>query len=117
MTIPNIIEKTSNGERICDVYSKLLESRIIFITGEINDQVASAVIGELLYLDSISNDDIFIYINSPGGSVTAGFAIYDTMNYVKSDTTTICVGICASMAAFLISSGTEKESPSASPTP
>lgn len=107
MTIPNIIEKTSNGERICDVYSKLLESRIIFITGEINDQVASAVIGELLYLDSISNDDIFIYINSPGGSVTAGFAIYDTMNYVKSDTTTICVGICASMAAFLISSGTK----------
>ena len=88
------------------IYSKLLKERIIFIEGEINDEKANLVVSELLYLDSISNDDINIYINSPGGSITAGMAIYDTMNYIKSDCVTIGIGLCASMAAFLLSSGT-----------
>ena len=85
----------------------MLEDRIIFLTGEINDSLSNIIISELLYLDSISQDDIFLYINSPGGSVTSGMAIYDTMNYIKSDVKTICVGIAASMAAFLLSSGTK----------
>ena len=105
MFIPNILEKTYSGERVYDLYSKLLEDRIIFITGEINDNLSNIVISELLYLDSISNDEISIYINSPGGSITSGMAIYDTMNYIKSDVSTICIGIAASMGAFLLSSG------------
>ena len=103
--VPIVVENEQNGERSYDLYSKLLARRIVFINGEINDSVASTVIAELLYLDSLSNDDISIYINSPGGMVTAGFAIYDTMNFIKSDVSTIGMGLCASMAAFLLSSG------------
>lgn len=103
--VPIVVENEQNGEHSYDLYSKLLASRIVFINGEINDSVASTVIAELLYLDSLSNDDISIYINSPGGMVTAGFAIYDTMNFIKSDVSTIGMGLCASMAAFLLSSG------------
>jgi len=105
MIIPTIIEKKNNSEVAYDIYSRLLKERIIMLNGEINDNLASIVCSELLYLDSISHDDISIYINSPGGSVTAGMAIYDTMNFVKSDVSTICMGMCASMAAFLLSSG------------
>lgn len=105
--IPNIIEKSSNGERAYDIYSRLLKDRIILLSGEIDDNTSNIIIGELLYLDSLNHNDISIYINSPGGSVTAGMAIYDTMNYIKSDVSTICIGICASMAAFLLSSGTK----------
>jgi len=105
--IPTVLEKTSNREVSYDLYSRMLEDRIIFLTGEINDSLSNIIISELLYLDSISQDDIFLYINSPGGSVTSGMAIYDTMNYIKSDVKTICVGIAASMAAFLLSSGTK----------
>ena len=106
MKIPFIVDVDSKKETVYDIYSKLLKERIIFIEGEINDEKANLVVGELLYLDSISNDDINIYINSPGGSITAGMAIYDTMNYIKSDCVTIGIGLCASMAAFLLSSGT-----------
>lgn len=106
MKIPFIVDVDSKKETVYDIYSKLLKERIIFIEGEINDEKANLVVSELLYLDSISNDDINIYINSPGGSITAGMAIYDTMNYVKSDCVTIGIGLCASMAAFLLSSGT-----------
>ena len=104
--IPMIVDKELNGERSYDIFSRLLKNRIIMLTGEIDDNLASSVIAELLYLDSINNDDISIYINSPGGSVTAGMAIYDTMNFIKSDVSTICLGMAASMAAFLLSSGT-----------
>lgn len=107
--VPIVIEKENNYERSYDIYSRLLKERIVLITGEINDNLASNIIAELLYLDSISNDDISIYINSPGGSVTAGMAIYDTMNLIKSDVSTICLGIAASMAAFLLSSGTKNK--------
>ncbi len=107
MLIPTIIEKNNMGERAYDIYSRLLKNRIIFLSGEIDDNVANVVIAELLYLDSLNHNDISIYINSPGGSVSAGMAIYDTMNFVKSDVSTICVGLSASMAAFLLSSGTK----------
>ena len=103
--VPTIIEKSSNGEKVYDIYSRLLKDRIIMLSGEINDTTASIIVSELLYLDSINNEDISIYINSPGGSVTAGMSIYDTMNFIKSDVSTICVGMAASMAAFLLSSG------------
>ena len=105
--IPTIIEKTSNSERAYDLYSRLLKDRIIMLTGEIDEKVANIVVGELLYLDSLNHDDISIYINSPGGSITAGMAIYDTMNFIKSDVSTICIGMAASMGAFLLSSGTK----------
>lgn len=105
MIIPNIVEKNYNGEKIYDIYSKLLTNRIIFLSGEIDDNVAGLVISELLYLDSISNDDIYLYINSPGGSVTAGLSIYDTMNYIKSDVATVATGLCASMAAVVLAAG------------
>lgn len=105
MLIPTVIEKTNNSERSYDLYSRLLKDRIILISDEINDKTASIIVGELLYLDSLNHDDISIYINSPGGSVTSGMAIYDTMNFVKSDVSTICIGMAASMAAFLLSSG------------
>ena len=105
MLIPTVIEKSSMGERVYDIYSRLLKNRIILLSGEINDDTANVVIAQLLYLDSISNDDISLYINSPGGSITSGMAIYDTMNLIKSDVSTICVGISASMAAFLLSCG------------
>ena len=107
MFIPNVLEKKNNYERVYDLYSRLLEDRIIFITNEINDNNANIIISELLYLDSISHEDIYIYINSPGGSITSGMAIYDTMNYIKSDCNTICIGIAASMASILLSSGTK----------
>lgn len=105
--IPNVIEKKSGSERVYDLYSRLLEDRIILLTGEIDDHMANIIVSELLYLDSLNDKDISIYINSPGGSVTAGFAIYDTMNFIKSDVSTICMGMSASMAAFLLSSGTK----------
>ncbi len=103
--VPVVIEKTNTGERSYDIYSRLLKDRIIIINGEINDNLSNSIVAQLLYLDSINNDDISIYINSPGGSITAGMAIYDTMNFIKSDVITICVGMAASMAAFLLSSG------------
>lgn len=109
MIIPTVIEKENSREAAYDIYSRLLKDRIIILNGEINDNTSNIVISELLYLDSLSHDDISIYINSPGGSITAGMAIYDTMNFVKSDISTICVGICASMAAFLLSSGKIKK--------
>ena len=105
--VPTVIEKSNHGERVYDIYSRLLKDRIIILSGEINDASANSVVAELLYLDSLNNDDIHIYINSPGGRITSGMAIYDTMNLIKSDVSTICVGIAASMAAFLLSSGTK----------
>lgn len=105
--IPIVIDKTNNEERSYDIYSRLLKDRIILINGEINDDTSSSIIAQLLYLDSLNNNDISIYINSPGGSVTAGLAIYDTINFIKSDVVTICVGLAASMGAFLLSSGTK----------
>ena len=103
--IPTIIEKNDMGERAYDIYSRLLKDRIIILNGEINDNTANVVVAELLYLDSLNSDDICLYINSPGGSITAGMAIYDTMNFIKSDVSTICVGMSASMAAFLLAAG------------
>ena len=105
MLIPTVIEKSSMGERAYDIYSRLLKNRIIILSGEINDESANIVIAELLYLDSINQNDISLYINSPGGSITAGMAIYDTMNFIKSDVSTTCIGMCASMGAFLLSCG------------
>ena len=107
MYIPNVLEKTSSGEKVYDLYSRLLEDRIILLSGEIDDNLSNIIISELLYLDSINHDEISIYINSPGGSITSGMAIYDTMNFIKSDVSTICIGIAASMASFLLSSGTK----------
>ena len=107
MIIPTIVEKEKGYEKVYDLYSRLLKDRIIFLSGEITDEVSNVVVGELLFLNSQSDDDIYLYINSPGGSVTAGMAIYDTMNFIKADVCTICVGMCASMAAFLLSSGTK----------
>ena len=104
--IPMVVEQTDRGERSYDIYSKLLEERIIFITGEINDALANTVVAQLLYLEAKdSTKDIDVYINSPGGSVTAGLAIYDTMNFIKCGVSTICIGMAASMAAVLLSSG------------
>lgn len=105
MLVPMVVEKEFDGERSYDIFSRLLKNRIIFISGKINDSLANQVVASLLYLDSLSHDDISLYINSPGGSVTAGFAIYDTMNFIKSDVATICLGMAASMGAFLLSSG------------
>ena len=108
MLIPTVIEKSGRGEVAYDIYSRLLKERIIFVAGEVNDQMASTVIAQLLYLESVDPDkDIYMYINSPGGSVTAGMAIYDTMQYIKCDVSTICVGMAASMGAFLLSGGTK----------
>lgn len=105
MVIPMIIDKEEGVEKSFDIYSKLLKERIVFLSGEITDEVANLIVSELLYLNSLGSDDIYLYINSPGGSVTAGMAIYDTMNFIKADVVTICVGMCASMGAFLLSSG------------
>lgn len=104
---PTVIEKEVNGERSYDIYSRLLKDRIILLNGEINDTLASSVVAQLLYLDSQGNENINIYINSPGGTITSGMAIYDTMNFIKSEVSTICIGMAASMAAFLLSSGTK----------
>ena len=103
--IPIVLDKEDDGERSYDIYSILLKNRIIFISGEIDDTLSNLVVAQLLYLDSLNHEDISLYINSPGGSVTSGLAIYDTMNFIKSDVSTICYGICASMAALLLSSG------------
>ena len=105
--VPVVIEKENNSERSYDIFSRLLKERIILLNGEINDTLSNSIIAELLYLDSVSNDDISLYINSPGGSITSGLAIYDTMNLINSDVSTICVGMAASMGAFLLSSGTK----------
>ena len=106
--VPMVIEQTSKGERSYDIYSRLLKERIIFLSDEVNDVTASLVIAQLLFLDAEDpGKDIYIYINSPGGSVTAGMGIYDTMQYIKSDVSTICVGMAASMGAFLLAAGTK----------
>lgn len=108
MLIPMVVDQTSTGERSYDIYSRLLEDRIIFISGEITDATANTVVAELIYLEAKNpNKDICVYINSPGGSVTAGMAIYDTIQYIKCDVSTICVGLAASMGAFLLASGTK----------
>lgn len=108
MLIPMVVEQTNRGERSYDIYSRLLEDRIVFLNGEIDDNSANLVIAQLIYLEGKDPDkDIMMYINSPGGSVVAGLAIYDTMNYIKCDVSTICVGLAASMAAILLSSGTK----------
>ena len=100
--IPSVVEKNSDGERVYDIYSRLLKDRIIILSGEIDDNLANSIVAQLLYLDSINHDPINLYINSPGGSITSGMAIYDTMNYIKSKVSTICIGMAASMAAFLL---------------
>ncbi len=106
MLVPMVVDQTSGGERSYDIYSRLLEDRIIFLSGEITDEVANSVVAQLIFLEGKDPDkDISLYINSPGGSVSAGLAIYDTMNFIKCDVTTICVGLAASMGAFLLSSG------------
>ncbi len=104
--IPMVIDQVGNVERSYDIYSRLLEDRIIFLTGEINDQMANTIVAQLIYLEGKNPDkDIYMYINSPGGSVTAGLAIYDTMQYIKCDVSTFCIGMAASMAAVILSSG------------
>ena len=106
--VPYVVEQTSRGERSYDIFSRLLNDRIIFLSEEVNDTTASLVVAQLLYLEAQDPDkDIQFYINSPGGSVTAGMAIYDTMQYIKCDVSTICIGMAASMGAFLLSSGTK----------
>ena len=105
MIIPTVIDKVASGERVYDIYSRLLKDRIIILSGEIDDNLSNIIVAQLLYLDSINHDDISLYINSPGGSITAGMAIYDTMNFIRSDVSTICIGMAASMGAFLLSSG------------
>ena len=106
MVIPYVIEQTSRGERSYDIYSRLLKDRIVMLSGEIDDAVASSIVAQLLFLEAEDPDkDIYLYINSPGGVVTSGFSIYDTMNYIKPDVSTICIGQAASMGAFLLSCG------------
>ena len=107
MYIPTVIDTTGKYDRPSDIFSRLLSERIVFLSGEVNDMTATSVVAQLLFLESEDSDkDISLYINSPGGSVTAGMAIYDTMNYIKCDVSTICVGMAASMGAFLLSGGT-----------
>lgn len=104
--VPIVIEQTNRGERAYDIYSRLLKDRIVILSGEITDDIASLIVAQLLFLEAEDPDkDIYLYINSPGGSVTAGFAIYDTMQYIKPDVSTICVGLAASMGAFLLAAG------------
>ena len=106
--VPNVIEQTPGGERAYDIYSRLLSDRIVMLTDEVNDVTASLVVAQMLFLEAQDPDkDIYFYINSPGGSVSAGLAIYDTMNYIKCDVSTICMGMAASMGAFLLSGGTK----------
>lgn len=107
-TMPYVIERTAAGERSYDIFSRLLNDRIIMLTGEVCDEMAASITSQLLFLDSVDpGKDIYLYINSPGGSVTAGMAIYDTMKYIKSDVSTICMGMAASMGAFLLAGGTK----------
>ncbi|HCX65860.1 MAG TPA: ATP-dependent Clp protease proteolytic subunit, partial [Eubacteriaceae bacterium] len=104
--VPMVVEQTGRGERSYDIYSRLLKERIVFLNGEVNDVSASLIVAQMLFLEAEDADkDIQLYINSPGGSITAGFAIYDTMNFIKSDVSTICVGMAASMGAFLLAAG------------
>ena len=104
--VPMVVEQTGRGERSYDIFSRLLKDRIVMLSGEVNDDSANLIVSQLLFLESEDPDkDIYLYINSPGGSVTAGMAIYDTMNYIKADVSTICIGFAASMGAFLLSSG------------
>ena len=106
MLIPMVVDRTDNGERSFDIYSRLLEDRVVFLSGEITDEVANLVVAQLIYLESKDpTKDISLYINSPGGSVSAGLAIYDTMRYIRCDVSTICIGMAASMGALLLSSG------------
>lgn len=106
--VPMVVDRTDSGERSYDIYSRLLEDRVIFLSGEITDDVANLVVAQLIYLESKNpTKDISLYINSPGGSVSAGLAIYDTMNYIRCDVSTICIGLAASMGAFLLASGTK----------
>lgn len=106
--VPMVVEQTNHGERSFDIYSRLLNDRIVFLCDEVNDTTASLVVAQLLYLEAQDPDkDISLYINSPGGSITAGMAIYDTMNYIKCDVSTVCIGMAASMGAFLLSAGTK----------
>ena len=106
--VPMVVEQTSRGERSYDIYSRLLNDRVVILSDEVNDQTASLIVAQLLYLEAQDPDkDIQFYINSPGGSISAGMAIYDTMNYIKCDVSTICIGMAASMGAFLLSSGTK----------
>lgn len=106
--VPYVVEQTGNGERSYDIYSRLLNDRIIMLTDEVNNQTASLVVAQMLYLESVDPEkDIYLYINSPGGSITAGMAIHDTMKYIKCDVVTICMGMAASMGAFLLCSGTK----------
>lgn len=106
--IPMVVEQTSRGERSYDIFSRLLKDRIVFLTGEINDVSADLVVAQMIFLEAEDPDkDIYLYINSPGGSVTAGMAIYDTMQYIKCDVSTICIGMAASMGAFLLAAGTQ----------
>ncbi|WP_083256671.1 ATP-dependent Clp endopeptidase proteolytic subunit ClpP [Rheinheimera salexigens] len=106
--VPMVVEQTAKGERSYDIYSRLLKERVIFLTGQVEDHMANLVVAQLLFLESESPEkDIYIYINSPGGSVTAGLSIYDTMRYIKCDIATVCVGQAASMGAFLLSGGTK----------
>ena len=108
MLIPMVVDRTDNGERSFDIYSRLLEVRVVFLSGEVTDEVANLVVAQLIYLESKDpTKDISLYINSPGGSVSAGLAIYDTMKYIRCDVSTICIGMAASMGAFLLSSGTK----------
>ncbi|EKE3732596.1 ATP-dependent Clp endopeptidase proteolytic subunit ClpP [Campylobacter upsaliensis] len=110
MYIPYVIEKTSRGERSYDIYSRLLKDRIVMLSGEINDDVASSIVAQLLFLEAEDpQKDIYLYINSPGGVITSGFSIYDTMNYIKPDVCTICIGQAASMGAFLLSCGAKEK--------
>ena len=104
--VPMVVEQTNRGERSYDIYSRLLKDRIIFLGGEVDDDIANSIVAQMLFLEGDDPDkDIFLYINSPGGSVTAGMAIYDTMQYIKCDVSTICVGLAASMGAFLLAAG------------
>ena len=105
MVIPYITESNNNREYTSDIFSRLLKDRIVMLTGEVNDESSALVCSQLLYLDSVGSEDIHLYINSPGGSVTAGMAIYDTMNHIKCDVSTICMGMAASMGAFLLAGG------------
>ncbi len=106
--VPYVVEKTARGERSYDIYSRLLKDRIIMLSGEVNDSVASSIVAQMLFLEAEDPEkDIYFYINSPGGVVTAGMAIFDTMNYIRPDVATICIGQAASMGAFLLSSGTK----------
>lgn len=106
--VPYVVEKTGRGERSYDIYSRLLKDRIVMLSGEINDDVASSIVAQMLFLEAEDPEkDIYFYINSPGGVVTSGFSIYDTMNYIRPDITTICIGQAASMGAFLLSCGTK----------